>query len=149
MSTRATATTAGLVLYLALVLAFYGLHRLAFGDTGGLYPMWYSIGELLYRAAKAVVPGLLVGWLCRTRAVGLGSAVGVAGGVIEVLLLGALTAIPFSRVPVRMGMALIFTAIASGFTNAVGAAAGSHLRRHAEPSNPLMQPTGRERPAAD
>jgi hypothetical protein len=149
MSKRATAITAGLALYIALVLAFYGLHRLAFGAGGGPYPIWYSVGELIFNAAKAVAPGLLVGWLCRMRAVGIGGAVGVAGGLIEVVLLGALTGIPFTEVPGRMAVAAIFTAITSGLTNAVGAAAGAFFGQHAKPSNPLMQPTGQERPAAD
>jgi hypothetical protein len=145
MSTRATAITVGLALYIALVLAFYGLHRLTFGDGGGPYPIWYSVGELVFNTAKAVVPGLAIGWLYRTRALRIGAAVGAVGGLVEVVLLGALTGIPFAEFPGRMAVAAIVTAITSAFTNAVGAAAGEFLREHAKPSNPLVQPTGQER----
>ena len=149
MSTRATAITIGLAIYIALVLAFYGLYRLAFADGGGPYPVWYSVGELVFNTTKAVVPGLAIGWLYRTRALRIGAAVGAVGGLIEVLLLGALTGVPFVEFFGRMVVVTILTAITSAFTNAVGAAAGAFLREHATPSNPLMQPTGQERPAAD
>ena len=135
MSTRATAVTVGLALYVALVLAFYGLHHLAFGSGGGPYPIWYSVGELMFNAAKAVVPGLAIGWLCRTGAVRIGAAVGAVGGLVEVVLLGALTGIPFAEFPGRMAVAAVFTAITGAFTNAVGGAAGEFLRGHAKPSN--------------
>ena len=139
MSTRATAITVGLALYIALVLVFYGLHRFAFGGDGGPYPLWYSVGELVFNAAKAVVPGLAIGWLYRTRALRIGAAVGAVGGVIEVVLLGALTGVPFAEFPGRMAVATIFTAVTSAFTNAVGAAAGEFLRRDAKPSNPTFE----------
>jgi hypothetical protein len=148
MSQRAIAIAVGLALYVAFVIAFYGLHRLAFGNSGGPYPIWYSAGELLFNAAKAVVPGVAVGWLWRADAVRTGAMVGAIGGVVEVLLLGALTGVPFSEFPGRMTVVTVVTAFTSGFTNAVGGAAGRFLRA-AKPSNPLMQPTGRERPAAD
>ena len=149
MSTRATAITVGLAIYIALVVAFYGLHRLAFGDGGSPYPIWYSVGELVFNTIKAVVPGLAIGWLHRPRALRIGAAVGAVGGLVEVVLLGVLTGVPFAEFPGRMAVATIFTAITSAFTNAVGAAAGEFLHEHAEPSNPLVQPTGQRRPAAD
>jgi hypothetical protein len=146
MSTRTTAITLGLGLYIALVLAFYGLYHLAFDDGGDPYPLWYSIGEVVFTAAKAVVPGLAIGWFYHARALRMGAAVGAAGGLVEVVLLGALTGIPFADFPGRMAIAAIVTAITSAFTNAVGAAAGEFLREHAKASNP-MQPSGQERPA--
>ena len=148
MSQRAKATAAGLALYVALILAFYGLHRLAFGDGGGPYPIWYSAGEVIFNAAKAVGPGLVAGWLCRVGALRTGGIVGAVGGLIEVIGLGALTGIPFGEFPGRMTIATIVTVVTSGLTNAIGGAAGVFLR-DAKPSNSLMQPTGRGRPAAD
>jgi len=139
MNTRATAITIGLGLYIALVLVFYGLHRLAFGDGGGPYPLWYSVSELVLNAAKAVVPGLAIGWLARARTLRVGAAVGAVGGVIEVVLLGALTGIPFAEFPGRMAVATIVTAVTGAFTNAVGAAAGQFLRERAKPSNPTVE----------
>ena len=97
MNTRASAVIAGLAAYAVLVMAVYGLHRLAFGDSGGPYPTWYSAGELVLNGAKAVAPGLIVGWLCRVRGIGAGAMVGAAGGVGEILLLGALTGLTFSE----------------------------------------------------
>ena len=145
MSTRATAITVGLALYIVLVFAFYGLYRLAFGDGGGPYPIWYSVAELVFNTTKAVVPGLAIGWLYRPRALRIGAAVGAVGGLVEVVLLGALTGVPFSEFFGRMAVATIFTAITSAFTNAVGAAAGEFLSGHAKPSNHLVQPTGPKR----
>jgi hypothetical protein len=119
MSTRATAITVGLALYIGLVLAFYGLHRLAFGDGGGPYPLWYSVGELVFDAAKAVVPGLAAGWFHPARALRVGAGVGAIGGLVEVGSLGSLTGIPFAEFPGRIAVATIATVITSAFTNAV------------------------------
>jgi len=148
MSQRANAIATGLGLYVALVIAFYVLHRLAFGNTGGPYPIWYSAGELIFNAAKAVIPGAAVGWLCRVRAARSGAIVGGIGGLIEVLMFGVLTGVPFSEFPGRMTVATVVTALTSAFTNAIGGAAGVFLR-DTKPSNNSMHPTGRERPAAD
>ena len=149
MSQRAKAIAAGFGLYVALILMLYASHRLAFGDSGGPYPIWYSAGEAVINAAKAVIPGATVGWLCRFGAVRSGATVGGIGGVIEVLVLGALTGVAaFSEFPGRMAVATIVTALTSAFTNAIGGAAGVFLH-DAKPSNSSMQPTGRERPAAD
>jgi hypothetical protein len=139
MSTRVTAITVGLGLYTALVLVFYGLHRLAFGDGGGPYPLWYSVSELVLNAVRAVAPGLVIGWLSRAQALRVGAVVGAVGGVIEVILLGALTGITFTEFPGRMAVATVFTAVTGAFTNAVGAAAGQFLREHAKPSNPTFE----------
>lgn len=134
MSRRASAIAVGLALYVGLVIVFYGLHRLAFGNSGGPYPMWYSASELVLNAAKAVVPGIAVGWVCRSRAIPIGATVGAVGGFVEVVLLGALTGVPFSEVPGRMLVATVVTTVTSAFTNAVGSAAGVFFR-DSKPSN--------------
>jgi hypothetical protein len=142
MNQRAKAIAVGVAFYVAFVMAFYGSHRLAFGDGGGPYPLWYSVGELIFNAAKAVIPGAAVGWLCRLGAVRSGAVAGGIGGGIEVLMLGALTGVPaFSEFPGRMAVATIVTVLTSAFTNAFGGAAGFSF------GTPC--PTGRARPAAD
>jgi hypothetical protein len=128
MSQRAKAIAAALALYVALVILFYGLHRLAFANGGGPYPIWYSAGEVIFNAAKAVIPGVLVGWLYRPAAVRTGAIIGAIGGLIEVVMLGVLTGVPFSEFPGRMTVATFVTALTSAFTNAVGSAAGVFLR---------------------
>lgn len=135
MNTRASAVIAGLAAYAVLVVAVCGLHRLAFGDSGGSYPTWYSAGELVLNGAKAVAPGLIVGWLCRVRGIGAGAMVGAAGGVGEILLLGALTGLTFSEYPNRIAVLTLLSAMVSACTNAVGSAAGIFLRTRSKPSN--------------
>jgi hypothetical protein len=130
MSRRANAIAAGLGLYVVLVMASYAVHRLAFGITGGPYPIWYSAGWEIFDAAKAVVPGAAAGWLCRTGAVRSGAIVGGIGGLIQFsafLTLGVLNVIPFSGAPGRMILDIVVLALTSAFTNAIGAAAGVFL----------------------
>jgi hypothetical protein len=134
MSERAKAIAAGLVLYVTLVILFYGLHRLAFADGGGLYPIWYSASGVVFNALKAVAPGVVVGWLFRPAAIRTGAIVGAVGGLIEVVMLGVLTGIPFSEFPGRMTVVTFLAALTSAFTNAIGSAAGVFLRE-AKPSN--------------
>jgi hypothetical protein len=138
MSQRANAIAAGLGLYVVLVVAFYAVHRLAFGITGGPYPIWYSMGWEVLDAAKAVVPGVAVGWLCRTGAVRSGAIVGGVGGLVQFLTffaVGVLNVIPFSGAPGRMILEIVVIVLTSAFTNAAGAAAGVFLHD----SNSSMQ----------
>ena len=60
--------------------------------------------------------------------------VGATGGLVEVVLLGALTGVPFSEVPGRMIVATVVTGLTSALTNAVGSAAGV-LFHDRKPSN--------------
>jgi hypothetical protein len=138
MTTRASAIFGGLGLFFALVAILYGLHRLAFSDGGGPYPLWYSTAEVFLRALTAVAPGILVGWLCRTGALATGAIVGVIGGVAGDLLLTVLFGVPFKEFGGRIAVHLLATAVASGATNAVGGVAGEALRTRFSPSNPAL-----------
>ena len=148
MSQRAKAIAAGLVLYVALVIFFYGLHRLAFANGGGPYPIWYSAGEVVFNALKAVAPGVLAGWLFRTAAIRTGAIVGAIGGLVEVVMLGLLTGIAFSELPGRMAVVTFLAATTSAFTNAIGSAAGAFLRE-AKPSNSTPHTDARAGAALD
>lgn len=134
---------------MALVLAFYGLHKIRYGHID-LYMTAIVAGEHLFDGAKAVLPGLAIGWLCRTHAFGVGAAVGTVGGILEVLLMNALTgAHVFAVYPGRIAATAILAGITGALTNAVAATAGALWKEQTEPSNPLMQPTGQKKPAAD
>jgi hypothetical protein len=119
-------------LYVALVFALYGLHELALRDGGDSYPDWYGPADLLLRAITSVAPGLLAGWLCRAGGLVPGTAVGMAGGAAEAVILGAVIGVPLTEFGSRIHVAAISTAIASGLTNAVGGVAGAAARREYE-----------------
>lgn len=87
----------------------------------------------MFTSAKAIVPGLAVGWLCRPNCLHIGAAVGAVGGLVEVVLLGAFTGVSFAQFPGRMLVATLSTALVSAATNAVGAAAGAYLHEQAKP----------------
>jgi hypothetical protein len=107
-------------------MAFYALHRLAFELAGGP-PIWYWLGWPMFDAAKAVVPGVAVGWLCRAGALRSGAIVGGVGGLIEVLTFDVLNVMPLAESPGRMTVEIVVAALTSAFTNAAGAAAGAFL----------------------
>jgi hypothetical protein len=134
------AVAVGLALYVVLVLAFYGVHQLALPDGSGLYPVWYSGGDLLLNAVKAVGPGFAAGWLRRERGLRTGVTVGVVGGLFEVAILVMLTGVPFAEVSGRITVAAVYTLLAAALANAVGGAAGEFLRDRRYASNPLIRP---------
>ncbi|MGQ0547172.1 MAG: hypothetical protein ACT4P3_17870 [Betaproteobacteria bacterium] len=116
MRSRPAAVAAGLAIYLAVALAFHGLGRLAFG------------GDVLLNAVKAVVPGFTAAWLHRARGLSTGAAVGIAGALIEVGALAALSAgaVLFETWE-RLALAALYAVLGSGLTNALGGAAGESL----------------------
>jgi len=129
MNTRAMSMFAGLIVYLGLALLVYGLHRLAVGEGGSLdYPLWFSGSEPIIKAAAAVAPGFIAGWLGRSHGLTAGAIVGAVGGVIEVFSIGVLFGVRFGDVAVQIAVAAVCTAVAAGLTNAMGGAAGEFLR---------------------
>ena len=149
MRQRAEAVIVGLAIYGGLSLVLYGLHALALPGGSGDYPVWYEIGEQLLNSLKAVGPGLAAGWISGARGVSTGATVGAVGGFSEVVLVAAMANLPFDPMPPRIVLAALTTLIAGAITNGIGGIAGEALRRRSKPSNPLMQPTVRERPASD
>jgi hypothetical protein len=146
---RVTAFIAGLAIYMALVLAFYALHRVRYGHVD-LYLTSIAAGERVFDAAKAVLPGFLIGRWYRSNVVGTAAAVGAIGGLAEVVLMNAfIGAHAFAVQPVRIAVTAILAGVACALTNSVGATAGAFWDERSQASNRSMQPTGHKGPAVD
>ena len=134
-SRQIVAVAAGLAVYLGLVLALHFLGKLALPRGGGLYPLWYTGIELLLKALIAVVPGFAAGWVSRSRGLGTGALVGAIGGVLEVVLISALTGSLFDAYAKRIALTSVATALGAALTNALAGSAGRSLRARLKPSS--------------
>lgn len=132
-SRRIVAIAAGIAVYLGLVLLLYAVGRFALPKGGGLYPLWYTGGELVLKGVIAVVPGFVAGWLSRTRGIGPGAIVGATGGLVEIVLISFMTGGLVDAYAKRIGVTAVATAIGSALTNAAGGSAGRSLRSKLKP----------------
>ena len=138
----------GLGVYVGLAIVLYGVHRYAVPTGSGWVPAWYTAGELLAKAIIAVVPGFVTGWICKDRGALPGAVVGAVGGFIDIVMVAALTGIPFRAFGTRIIVTAVFTSIANALTNAAGGSAGKTLRARANPSGTASaepEPTRRRR----
>jgi len=129
MRSRRVAFAAGLGAYMLVVAAFYAADRVAFPDgRSGPYPLWYSGGEVLLTAVKAVIPGFLAGWLHGARGLSSGALIGAVGAVLEIAVFAALVSGAMLFEPLeRLALAALWAVLGSGLTNALGGGAGEAL----------------------
>jgi len=140
---------AGLAVYVGMVVFLYGFHRYASVPGSAWVPAWYTGGELLVKAAMAVAPGFVAGWICRNRGAVPGAVVGAVGGFLDVVMTSALTGIPFRAFGTRIILSAVCTAAAGAVTNAAGGIAGKAFRHAPGDSGQDSGPSSFKDPAPE
>jgi len=126
---RAGPVLLGIVVYVGITFAVYGLQRFAFPTGRGPDPLWYSSTEVVLKAVGAVGPGFVAAWLHAHPGFRVGAITGVLGVVAEFVIAIIGFGIPLSEFLGRMAAGLIAAGVATGLTNGVAGMAAEALRR--------------------
>lgn len=126
---RATPILLGIVLYVGITFAVYGLQRIAFPNASGPYPVWFSVMDVVLKAVGAVGPGFLAAWLSARPGFKVGALTGVLGVAAEFAIAIVGFGIPIAEFPGRIASGLVAAGIAAGLTNGIAGMAAEAARK--------------------